>query len=68
MTFFIEKYKDNEKALVLEQELILFLKENKQEVSSNIKDCDFILSLGGDGTFIRAVNKYRKYKSWFIYS
>ena len=61
MTFFIEKYKDNEKALVLEQELILFLKENKQEVSSNIKDCDFILSLGGDGTFIRAVNKYRKY-------
>ena len=41
---------------------ILFLKENKQEVSSNIKDCDFILSLGGDGTFIRAVNKYRKYK------
>jgi NAD+ kinase len=61
MTFFIEKYKGNEKALVLEQELILFLKENKQEVSSNIKDCDFILSLGGDGTFIRAVNKYRKY-------
>ena len=61
MTFFIEKYKGNEKTLVLEQELILFLKENKQEVSSNIKDCDFILSLGGDGTFIRAVNKYRKY-------
>lgn len=61
MVFFIEINKDKEKAINLYKELTDFLYENKHEITDKIEKANFILSLGGDGTFIRTTNKYRKY-------
>ena len=66
MIFFIEVNKDKDCAIKLEKELASFLIENKQEITQEIKKSDIILSLGGDGTFIRAVNKYRKHNKGII--
>lgn len=61
MVFFIEVNKDKEKAVNLYRNLLTFLHDNKQFITKDVSKTDFILSLGGDGTFIRTANKYRKY-------
>ena len=61
MIFFIETNTNKKNAIEFEKDLTLFLEKMKQKITKNVEDCDIILSLGGDGTFIRAVNKYRNY-------
>lgn len=66
MIFFIETNTNKKNAIEFEKDLTLFLEKMKQKITKNIEDCDIILSLGGDGTFIRAVNKYRNYNKGIL--
>lgn len=57
---YIETNKSKERAISFEKELKEFLIKEKQTIVTTPEDSDFIISLGGDGTFIETANKYRK--------
>lgn len=57
---YIETNKSKNKAVLFEKELKDFLMKEKQIIVTTPEDSDFVISLGGDGTFIETANKYRK--------
>ena len=54
MKIFINADKDNSKSLKTMERLVNISRELKIEIADEISECDMIISIGGDGTFLKS--------------